>query len=244
MTDTKAHQRYKTSKGLIVPGVTTVLGLLNKPFLVPWAWRLGMEGQDYRKVTDKAASIGTVAHYLVECHLKGVEPDGDELANFSKANLEQGNIAAGQFKDWWGERGLKTFKCKDMNGETTVTSEIQLVSEEGLFGGTIDAMAKDANGKVTLLDVKTSKGIYDEHRYQLAAYWHMWNENNPKAPVQQAYIIHLDKETGNIGFHALGNLDTEWEIFSHLRAIYHLQKGTDKHRNMDKKYHFKGAPVG
>lgn len=63
---TKAHTRYRTKSGMIVPGVTTVLSLLAKPALIYWAWNLGMQGEDYRKIKEKAADIGTVTHYLVE----------------------------------------------------------------------------------------------------------------------------------------------------------------------------------
>ena len=64
-----AHTRYKTSDGQIVPGASTITGLLNKPMLVKWANNLGLQGIDSSKYTDKAASIGTLIHYLVECHI-------------------------------------------------------------------------------------------------------------------------------------------------------------------------------
>ena len=59
----KAHQRYKTKDGVIVPGVTTILSILAKPALIYWSWNLGMQGIDYRKVSDKAKDIGTLTHY-------------------------------------------------------------------------------------------------------------------------------------------------------------------------------------
>ena len=40
----KAHTAYKTAGGQRVPGVTTVLGVINKPALVPWANQLGLQG--------------------------------------------------------------------------------------------------------------------------------------------------------------------------------------------------------
>lgn len=225
---TKAHQRYRTKDSTIVPGVTTILNLLNKPALVPWAWKLGMQGLDYRKVVGQAASIGTIAHYLVECYLKGEEP---ELEEYSPADLAQATLAAQGFVEWWEVQGLKV-----------VGSEVMLVSERWRYGGSLDIVCeKVSTGKLWLLDIKTSKGIYDEMRYQLAAYWRLWDEN--QAPenktfmkgrlITEAHIIQLDKETGTPHFHPMGTtLDTEWEIFQHLRAIYSLQKQVDpKRRN-------------
>ena len=42
----KAHQRYKLADGTQVPGVTTITGQLNKPALIIWANRLGLQGID------------------------------------------------------------------------------------------------------------------------------------------------------------------------------------------------------
>ena len=66
---TKAHQQYRLKDGTIVPGVTTPLGILAKPGLVPWAWNLGREGLDYRKVSEKGMDIGSLAHMMIECDL-------------------------------------------------------------------------------------------------------------------------------------------------------------------------------
>ncbi|MBR3805105.1 MAG: hypothetical protein IKJ14_07150 [Clostridia bacterium] len=77
----KAHTRYYDSTGAVVPGATTITGLLNKPALVLWANRLGLEGIDSTKYVDKAAKIGTLIHYLVECHITKQTPD---LTDFTK----------------------------------------------------------------------------------------------------------------------------------------------------------------
>ena len=65
-----AHIRYKTSTGAVVPGTTTITGLLAKPFLITWANRLGLEGIDSTKYRDEAADIGTLAHAMVQAHLQ------------------------------------------------------------------------------------------------------------------------------------------------------------------------------
>jgi len=50
-----AHQPYRLADGSIVPSVTTILGILDKPRLPYWAWDLGRQGLDYREVRDAAA---------------------------------------------------------------------------------------------------------------------------------------------------------------------------------------------
>jgi hypothetical protein len=72
--------------GTQVPGASTICQDRRRhQWLIHWAWNLGMEGQDYRKVRDKAADIGTVAHFMIECHfLHNHEPD---LSEFSPPTL-------------------------------------------------------------------------------------------------------------------------------------------------------------
>lgn len=51
---TKIHTVYKLEDGTRVPSVTTILGILNKPALVEWAYQCGCQGLDYKAVRDQA----------------------------------------------------------------------------------------------------------------------------------------------------------------------------------------------
>lgn len=220
----QAHQRYRTADGCVCPGVTTILGLRAKPALIPWAWKLGMQGLDYRKTVDQAASIGTIVHQLIDDFHKGIKSN---LEAFSVVDIKQAKIAFQNYVEWWNAQGLE---C--------VGSEVGIVSEKHRFGGTIDRVArKTKTGKLWLIDTKTSKGIFPEHRYQQAAYKEAWDETHPDDPIDETFIIRLDKETGGIDFHSLGtDLRTELNIFLHLRAIYELEGRQDKKRRADKEY--------
>src|ERR1051326_1325284 len=88
---TKSHQRYKLSDGTIVPGGSTIAKIGDDTSaLMYWAWKCGMDGKDYRKVKCEAADIGSLAHFLVECHLRGQTPDYSE---FSKQDLDRAMVA-------------------------------------------------------------------------------------------------------------------------------------------------------
>ena len=179
---TRAHQKYPLKDGTDVPGASTIAKIgEDTSGLIHWAWKLGMEGQDYRKVRDKAADIGTVAHFMIECFLHNHEPD---LAEFSPADVEKASIAYKNFRTWWDEEGFEV-----------IEPEVQLVSEEYLFGGTIDAPARDRDGKIVLLDWKTSKAIVPAHKIQLAGYEQLWNENRPTMKVQRRGIVRIGKES-------------------------------------------------
>lgn len=215
---TAAHQRYRNKAGAIVPGVTTVIGLLAKPALVGWAWKLGMQGEDMNKVRDMAADIGTATHYMAECMFKGQVPDFQHTTPFVKAAAEK-MIPA-----------LKQYLAA--NPSEVIASEVNVVSEKWQYGGCIDWVCRPKlTGLVTLRDIKTSKGIYAEYLIQIAAYEQAWNENHPDMPIQAKEAIHMDKETGLLTVHPFGDLSTEFEIFKHLRAIYVLQKKADPNRD-------------
>ena len=215
---TAAHQRYRNKAGAIVPGVTTVIGLLAKPALVPWAWKLGMQGEDMNKVRDMAADIGTATHYMAECMFKGQVPDFQFTTPFVKACAEKMMPA---LKQWLANNPAKT-----------IASEENLVSEKWQYGGCVDwGCIPEATGLVTIRDIKTSKGIYAEYLIQIAAYEQAWNEVHPDQPIKAKEAIHLDKESGLLTVHPFGDLTTEFEIFKHLRAIYILQKKADPQRN-------------
>jgi hypothetical protein len=210
---TKAHQQYTNSKGVRLPGVTTVIGLLDKPALIRWAYNLGRAGEDMYKTKDLAADMGTCTHYLLECFLIGEEPDLDHFTPFCQR--EAGRLFA-NFKKWHKRQG-------EME---TLGSEIQMVSENWQFGGTIDWVARHY-GETTLFDFKTSTGIYLEARLQMAAYWAMWDENHPEDPIQKVIIIHLDKRTYQVTPHPFDEMGLEWDMFKLLRSLYQVKKQLD-----------------
>ena len=198
---TRAHQKYPLKDGTDVPGASTIAKIgEDSSGLIHWAWKLGIEGQDYRKVRDKAADIGTVAHFMIECFLHNHEAD---LSEFSAADIEKANVAFANFRRWW-----------DKEGFSIIEPEVQLVSEEYLFGGTIDAPSRDRDGKVVLLDWKTSKAINNAHRVQLAGYEQLWNENRPDMPIERRAIVRIGKESpDDFEVSWIFSAEPFWEVF-------------------------------
>jgi len=207
-TKTKIHTVYKTADGKRVPSVTTILGILHKPKLLDWAWQCGCGGLDYKAVRDQAGDIGTLAHYLIMCHLKGIEPDTSE---YSQQDIDRAENCFIKYLDWLTGRKLEP-----------IFIEEPLVSERYGFGGTIDFFGK-IDGQFTLLDFKTGKAIYPEFFYQLAAYKQLLAEQ--KQPIDVTRILRIGRDESE-GFEerSIGKLDKQWEIFLHCLAIYNYQK--------------------
>lgn len=179
----RAHQSYRLSDGTEVPGATTVLGVVDKSKpLMHWAWKLGREGKDYRRVVSRASDIGSIAHFMVECHLSGKRPD---LSDYSELDIKKATNAFHLFLEFWERRSLKP-----------VATEVQLVSEQHGYGGTLDLVARDGLGMIWLFDWKTSKAVYNSHRRQYAAYRLLWDENHKDSAdkICEGRIVRIGKE--------------------------------------------------
>lgn len=204
----KAHTIYKLADGKRVPGVTTILGVLNKPALVSWANKLGLEGIDSTKYVDESARIGTLAHYLVQCDLTGEIPD---LSNYGAFEIDKAENSLLSYYEWK--------KTKDI---VAIKNEMPLVSEEYGYGGTIDCLCT-LNGETWLLDFKTGKAIYPEMLTQLAAYMQLLKENGYE--VKKARILRIGRdETEGFEERVITQFEQHWELFKHCLAIYQLQK--------------------
>ncbi len=200
--------------GIRVPGVTTITGQLDKSGpLMHWAWKLGTEGFDYRKVRDQAGDIGTLAHAMAIGHLIDKEPD---LSSYSANDITKAENCLIHFFDWTKNKVIAPVMCEE-----------PLVSRMG-FGGTPDFYGI-VNGLLVLVDIKTGSGIYLEHYIQVSAYVYLLEEHD--YPVSEVIILQLPKSEGDsfaVKPLSLDKAKTGFEIFKHLLSVYKLKKGFDK----------------
>lgn len=174
------HQKYFLADGTQVPGGSTISKIGDDPAaLIAWAHKLGREGKDYRKVVQEACDVGTLAHFMIEAFLNGFVCD---LEDYETELIEKALGCYGKFIDWWDEQNLEK-----------VATEIQLVNQPYRYGGTIDLVAKKANGDHVLLDFKTSKKVSESYWRQVAGYAALWNENQ-----EEVTILLGKEETENI----------------------------------------------
>lgn len=176
----KQHTVYTLKDGTRVPGTTTVTGVMDKPALVSWANKLGLQGIETGKYVDELATIGTLAHYRVECWLTGKTPD---LADYTPNQISASDICVAKFHKWVENVGLTVADF--------ALSEQALVSEQYRFGGTVD-LAAVIKGRATLIDIKTAKGIYDDHKTQVAGGYHILCDENGFMP-EEVIILRLGR---------------------------------------------------
>lgn len=213
----KAHTIYKTSKGR-VPGVTTITGVLAKPALVPWANKLGLQGVEVAKYVDDLAEIGTLAHYMIECHVKNqivvneiIKPD---LSDYSKNQIDSAETSFLKYLDWENKNDVKY-----------IASELQLVSENHQYGGQVDIYA-EVNGKKTLIDIKTCKAIYSDHYLQVGGgYAILLEENGYKVDDVRIVRVGRSEEEGHEAEDKqVPLIDVNKKKFLLCREIYELNK--------------------
>lgn len=211
LSATKAHQIYRTSDGKIVPGGSTISKIgEDQGFLINWAWKQGCAGEDYKKLTDKAGDIGSVAHFLITCYFGNLTPD---LSAFSQDVIDKGKFVFDKFINEWNERGL-VFE----------SNEIQMVSDQYKYGGTLDIIARDQNNKVILIDIKSSPRIYGNFYRQVAAYANLWDESNLEK-IDKCFIFRHGKEDpDDTQVSRVYKIPLHFEIFLRQLDLYYAFK--------------------
>lgn len=227
--------RYKLegSKDWLV-SATACTGMVDKSrFLIPWAvnlaadhlrkWLESNEGpylpgqllpvideaaKQHAVKKEEAASIGDMVHAYAEstamaCIHNRQIPD---IPGDADPRLVAGINA---FLNWYVSNEVKF-----------VHAEKIVYSRSHGYVGIVDAIAQ-VNGRLMLIDYKTSKSVYNEHRYQVAGYRQAYEEEH--GPLDGTLILHFDKETGECGVHELTDDDHRKDLPAFL-ACYALKK--------------------
>lgn len=218
-----SSDRY-TYNGKNVPRVTEVLSkMISEEKLMSWANSLGFKRQRYKDVLSKAAVFGTKIHHGIECFLKGEKVPEDTPSICFKA-----------FQEWW--------KIIETTDYEIVGQEQKLVCE--WYGGTYDCLMK-INGKLYLIDFKTSNYVTYKYYLQLAAYSKVLREKeninidgvlilqlNKYQPKYKEYILDLSipehKEYFNL---------CERTFESILYSYYHIHYLEENFNDLAKKLH-------
>jgi hypothetical protein len=209
---------YRLKDGTRVPGTTTIIGRFKESGgLMQWAFKQGKEGKRHLyEEAEKAADIGTLAHAMVETHIKG----GDAQALLANIEAEAADKARSSFAAY--------AKWADQTRLVVVDQEMMLVSEKYRYGGTPDAIGMIGN-ELCLLDWKTSNAVYCDYLIQLAAYKQLWEENHPERPlVGGCHLLRFAKEHSDFAHHHFPDLSEAWRQFVLFREAYEIDKALKK----------------
>lgn len=225
-----------------VPGVTSIIGMLPKPFLVPWAAKTAAEaavdnlsavttiaeadregaidfikGAHFR-YTKSRQKIGSEAHDIFERMIRGESEDRSSLPAYLHPYYDN-------FAEF-----LATVKPELIRAEDVAWSD-----EHG-YAGSFDALLRitDEDGApVTVIaDWKTGKSTYPEVALQMAAYGYADRlidpdgNSEPMPPVDAAAVLHITDEQW--AFKPV-RFDAEvYSYFLHLREIFEWDREISK----------------
>lgn len=203
--------------GQHIPSVTTIIGRLSKPLLIQWAadcavehinraistgqigrvdeWEAVLEAARgaHATIRDDAADLGKLVHRYAQHTLDSTRPAPDEPLD------EAGKKAVGAFWQWVEQHRIEPLAV-----------ERRVMSEKHLYAGTCDFFGR-IDGVLSVLDFKTSKGVYDEAWWQTAGYEYALAEELGNLPVPLArWIVHLNKETGECTAHCRNTIE-DWQ---------------------------------
>ncbi len=205
------NHKYINSKGEKVPGVTTVLGVSAKPYLIPWANKLGLDGINLAEYNKEISNIGSLTHAYIEGFLKHEEVDDSSMSGSIK---EGAKVCFDKFKKW-----------HELHDIEVLATELSLSGER--YGGTIDAILR-IDGSEFIVDWKTSKDIYEEYWVQLSAYLHLLNENRYENEIETVGILQMPKDNAEWKFEIedrwSGKFDDYYHYFETCLNLYEAKK--------------------
>ena len=178
---------YVLLDGTKAPSVTTIISQnlgWNKQVLINWAKRQTMVGNDADKVLQDAADTGTLLHLLIENHQRGLDTD---TKDFTRNQTERAMVAFAGYLEWVEKTKFRA-----------LANELVIVNEEQRIAGTIDCIGRMGDDLV-VVDWKSSKYLYKEHKIQIAKYIDLYEKKQPKAKVKYGMVLRFDKE--EVKFH-------------------------------------------
>jgi len=206
--------------GKYLPSVTTILDMVNRPYLKQWYRKVGMDEAD--RVTDIARAIGSEVHHWVEQILHGDQIDAETWQPMAEETKN-------------GIRAFVRFQ-QEYHFEPLVSQTIEqtVYHLEHGHAGTLDIIGWVTHhtinqGKRTLVlgDWKTSKSHDELNTMQLAAYFASASVLMPGVKPAMGMICRLDKKTGvpDPLFYELPRLRREYTVFRKLVTVwYHIHK--------------------
>lgn len=220
--DPKKHM-YLANR-IPVPSVTRITGIIDKPALVPWAvnqtadrirklWQpdktytahqideaiKDAKGARYR-TSGKALNIGSMAHDWIEQLIKS------RIFGFDVPEMPDYDPVARAVKEY--------IKWESEHRVQYVSSERRVYSRQHMYSGTADVCLM-VDGKLTMCDLKTSKGIYSEYYLQCAAYAGAIQEEDG-VKFDRLMILRLPKTSDDTL--EIGETD---EVDPHLQVFLH-----------------------
>lgn len=194
------HKEKVFIDGVEAGSVTQILGVVRKPFLEFWRGKHGNAECD--RIMRESQEIGHRVHDAIEGYFRGdltPELEQNEAKMFTL------------FKQWAVDTKINPTEL-----EMTVQSHLHH------YQGTFDAVAHFGDGKLVILDWKTSSAIDDLYGAQLAAYAQGFKEQTGME-ITEGLVVRMDKKPDAkkpFEVKRFDDLPRYFEVFLHAKALY------------------------
>ena len=189
----------------VTPTSQEIMDLYDASYKVP---------EDYTK---QSAEFGTLLHDFLETFLttgeiKEIKPHPYADVNICKASM------------------LKFVNDWHLGPHTTIKAECLIWSDVYKYAGCIDYVAH-INGKIYIMDWKTTGSLHTKYLLQLAAYWNALEERakdyHLTEPIEHVYLIRFDKEAPYYEAVDFGREQMLYyfEVFKSLVNVYNFNEG-------------------
>jgi hypothetical protein len=160
-----------------------------------------------------AGAKGSAVHAFIEKALRAIMLDTDDPI-IPPPDAEHVFNGINAFKKWWDQAGLHPEGI-----------EVPTCSVVHGYAGTIDVVAGNAHGETIIVDWKTSGQIRPSYYRQIGGYA-IANVERTGQAIDAAYIVRLDKETGEFATHHLNDLEVALaaESFIYSLELYRYTK--------------------
>lgn len=173
------NRYYTLDNVTFFPSVTSILEVYPKGFgFNQW---LKDVGNNASEIAERAAEQGSRVHNACDQLAKGYELQWINEAGEGVYSLEEWKMIL-RFKEFI-----------QLSGAKIVHNERSLCSPELGYGGTIDLVI-ELDGKLWLIDIKTSNYLHTVNELQVAAYAAMYNKEGG-IPIHQTGILWLKGST-------------------------------------------------
>lgn len=200
-----ASGRYYVVEGEKYPSVTSVLNIIAKPQLVPWAAKTAAEAFAELILANEVGDFGELIAFE-----RARLPEFVKMAKAAprKRMTDAADIGSRvhEYIECWTSGADLPPVTDDMrpsldaydqwveeHGITIMESEQVVWSDAWRFAGTLDAIGQDRDGNRVVLDWKTSSAIHDEYMMQVAAYV-VADEERTGLRAAEAHIVRFPKD--------------------------------------------------
>lgn len=199
---------YYDKDGNEIPSVTHIIRIIAKNNLVKWANIMGFKHINTDKFVEHKAMLGTYFHKRVEMYYRGL--DNKEI--ITEEDERKVDKMYEHFLNW--DEGAKPKPIY-----------MEKVFNNNKYGGKIDLLC-EINGKIHLVDFKTSKSVFPTQFLQLGGYLNLINDVDKKIydKIDFCDIIACNEKNIEIVCKSKDEMIKYEKAFSNIFLVYNIWK--------------------